>query len=104
MREREPDPFIEIHPDTAARFGIKNGDDVRIETKYGAIVQKAVVSDIVAPQVVNASIGWWFPEGDPEKQFDWEKSNFNILTSIGKLGKEYGTPNIKNIGCRISKI
>jgi hypothetical protein len=31
------------------------------------------------------------------------KSNFNMLTSIGKLGKEFGTPNIKNLPCRIRK-
>ena len=102
-REREPEPFVEIHPDTAARYGIADGDEVRIETKYGAIVQKALITDIVDPRVVSAAIGWWFPEGDPARQYDWDKANFNVLTSVDKLGKEYGTPNLKNIGCRIVK-
>ena len=57
----------------------------------------------MAPRVVSAAIGWWFPEGDPARQYDWDKANFNVLTSVGKLGKEYGTPNLKNICCRIAK-
>jgi hypothetical protein len=53
--------------------------------------------------VVSAALGWWFPEGPPETQYDWRKSNFNMLTSIGKLGREFGTPNISNLPCRIRK-
>jgi anaerobic selenocysteine-containing dehydrogenase len=101
LREKRPDPLVEIHPETAAAYGISDGDEVVIETKYGKIVQKARVTDIIHPRVISAALGWWFPEGDAAKQFDWEKSNFNMLTSIEKLGKEYGTPNIKNIPCRI---
>jgi anaerobic selenocysteine-containing dehydrogenase len=101
LREKRPDPLVEIHPEAAAAYGISDGDEVVIETKYGKIVQKARVTDIIHPQVISAALGWWFPEGDAAKQFDWQKSNFNMLTSIEKLGKEYGTPNIKNIPCRI---
>ena len=74
-----------------------------VATKYGEILQIARVTDIVHPRVVNAALGWWFPEGDAAEQFDWQRSNFNMLTSIGKLGKEFGTPNIKNLPCRIWK-
>ncbi len=103
LREKRPHPLVEIHPDTAARYGIADGDEVVIETKYGAITQRACVTDIIHPRVVSAAIGWWFPEGSPETQFDWRKSNFNMLTSMGKLGKEFGTPNMKKLPCRIRK-
>ncbi len=103
LREKRPYPVVQIHPQTAAAHGISDGDAVVIETRYGSITQVARVTDIVHPRVVNAAIGWWFPEGDPAKQFDWQKSNFNMLTSIGKLGKEFGTPNIKNLPCRIRR-
>jgi anaerobic selenocysteine-containing dehydrogenase len=103
IREKEAEPIVEIHPETALANGISDGDKVIIETKYGRIEQVARVSDVVDPRVINASIGWWFPEGDTVKQLDWQKSNFNMLTSIGKLGKEFGTPNMKNLGCRISR-
>ncbi len=103
LREKRPDPLVEIHPETAASYGITNGDKVIIETKYGAIVQVANVTDIVHPRVISAALGWWFPEGDVTKQFEWQKSNFNMLTSAARLGKEFGTPNIKNLPCRIRK-
>lgn len=103
LREKRPDPLVEIHPETAAKYGIKDGDNVLIETKYGSIIQRASVTDIIHPGVVSAALGWWFPEGDQAKQYDWQKSNFNMLTSMGKLGREFGTPNLKNLPCRISK-
>jgi len=103
LREKSPDPAVEIHPEAAAQHGIRDGDEIVIETKYGEITQVARVTDIVPPSVVNASLGWWFPEGDPEEQYEWRESNFNMLTSIGKLGKEFGTPNLKNLPCRIRK-
>ena len=103
LREKRPRPRVEIHPDTAAQCGIGEGDEVVIETKYGEVTQVAHVTDIVHPRVISASLGWWFPEGDPKEQFGWRKSNFNMLTSIDKLGKEFGTPNLKNLPCRIRK-
>lgn len=103
LREKRPHPIVEIHPETAAAHGIGDGDQVIIETKYGEILQVARVTDIVHPRVVSADLGWWFPEGDAAEQFEWRKSNFNMLTSIGKLGKEFGTPNLKNLPCRIRR-
>ncbi len=103
LREKRPHPIVEIHPETAAAHGISEGDEVVIETKYGTITQLARLTDIVHPRVISAALGWWFPEGDPQSQYDWRKSNFNMLTSIAKLGKEFGTPNLKNLPCRIRK-
>ena len=103
LREKRPRPTVEIHPDAATRYGIGDGEEVVIETKYGEITQTARVTDTVHPRVISASLGWWFPEGDPKEQFEWRKSNFNMLTSIEKLGKEFGTPNLKNLPCRIRK-
>ena len=103
LREKRPHPLVEIHPETAAAYGISDGDRVVVETKYGEITQTARVTDIVHPRVLSAALGWWFPEGDAAEQFEWRKSNFNMLTSMGKLGKEFGTPNLKNLPCRIRK-
>lgn len=102
LRHKSPLPRVEIHPETAAAQGIKPGDEVVISTPYGQIVQVADVTDRVHPEVLCADIGWWFPEGSPDTQYDWQKSNFNILTSIARLGKEFGTPNLKNLPCRVT--
>jgi len=101
LRKLRPHPKVEIHPETAARYGINDGEEIIIETKTGKITQVAYVTDSVDPRVINASHGWWYPEGNPQNQYDWDRSNLNILTSSTKLGKEYGTPNLKGIGCRI---
>ncbi|HBD09472.1 MAG TPA: hypothetical protein DCZ69_14550 [Syntrophobacteraceae bacterium] len=103
LRLKRPHPIVEIHPETAAAHGIGDGDQVVIETKYGEIRQVAKITDIVHPRVISAALGWWFPEADATRQFDWKSANFNMLTSIGKLGKEFGTPNIKNLPCRIRR-
>jgi len=103
LREKRPDPKVEIHPDTAIQYGIKEGDEVIIETRYGNITQVAHCTDIIDPRVINASHGWWFPEEKVESLYGWEKSNFNMLTSTEKLGKEFGTPNLKAIGCKIKR-
>jgi len=103
LREKRPDPMVEIHPETALRYEIREGDAVIIETRYGKITQIAHVTDIVDTDVINASHGWWFPEAGPDSLYEWEKSNFNVLTSSKKLGREFGTPNLKGIACRIRR-
>lgn len=103
LRQKRPSPLAEIHPETAAALGIEDGDTIFIETAVGRIEQVARLSDAVHPRVVSAAIGWWFPEGDASRQYEWQKSNFNMLTSIDELGREFGTPAVKNLPCRVRK-
>jgi len=103
LREKRPNPKAEIHPETAAKHNLSDGDEIIIGTKMGEITQTVHLNNDLHPRVINASHGWWFPEGKAESQYEWEKSNFNILTSTDKLSKQYGTPNLKGIGCRIRR-
>jgi anaerobic selenocysteine-containing dehydrogenase len=103
LRKTRPHPVVKIHPDTARKYDIQDGDEVVIETGKGKITQVAHLTETVPPLVVYAAYGWWFPEGKAESQYEWEKSNFNILISSEKLGKEFGTPNLKGTCCRISR-
>ena len=103
LRKYNPHPAVEIHQDTAAQHDIHEGDEVIIETRAGEMTQIAHLTSRVHPRVVYAAYGWWFPEGDAKSQFEWQRSNFNMLTSTDKLGKEFGTPNLKGIGCRIRR-
>jgi len=102
LREKRPGPLVLIHPETAGQYGIHENDEVLIETPHGGVVQIAELTDRISAETVFASYGWWFPEGKEELQFEWEKSNFNMLTSTEAIGKEFGTPNLKGIRCRIS--
>jgi thiosulfate reductase/polysulfide reductase chain A len=83
MRERHPEPLLDIHPDTARKLGIAEGDWVWIETRRGRIRQKARFNAGILPDVVNAEAGWWFPEkpgAEPSVHGVWE-SNANVLTA-----------------------
>ena len=62
LRKKSPDPLLQIHPETARRLGIAQGDWVYVETTVGRVKQKAELTDVVSPQVVYAEGYWWFPE------------------------------------------
>ncbi|NMA68563.1 MAG: molybdopterin-dependent oxidoreductase [Desulfitobacterium sp.] len=83
LRFLRHEPHMEINPETAEEYGIKDGDWVWIETKRGRIKQKAHVTEGIAPGVVFTERGWWYPERDlraPELGGCLE-SNTNVLTS-----------------------
>jgi len=82
MRERHPDPLTDIHPETAKKLGISEGDWIYIETRRGRIKQKAHLNPGILPNVVNVEASWWFPEmpgAEPSLHGLWE-SNANVLT------------------------
>ncbi|MBN1367824.1 MAG: molybdopterin-dependent oxidoreductase [Dehalococcoidales bacterium] len=83
MRERHPDPIADIHPETAAKLNIDQGDWMWIETRRGKIKQRARLNEGILPNVVNVQASWWFPEksgAEPSLHGLWE-SNANVLTA-----------------------
>lgn len=82
MRERHPDPIVDINTVTARQLSINDGDWVYIETKRGRTKQKAHVTDGIRPDVINCEASWWYPEmpgEEPCLHGLWE-SNVNVLT------------------------
>jgi anaerobic selenocysteine-containing dehydrogenase len=59
LRKASPDPTAEIHPETAALYGIKNKDWILVESPKGAIRVRARVTDRILPGVVCCQHGWW---------------------------------------------
>jgi len=81
-RRRHPYPLLNIHPDTAAKLGIADGDWVWIESPRGRVRQKANLFSGIKPNVVHAEHGWWYPELPGEEPWlhgVWE-CNINVLT------------------------
>jgi len=62
MREIHPDPVLDIHPDTAKKYGITDGEWVWIETKRGRAMHRAKFTLGMDPRVVHGQHGWWYPE------------------------------------------
>lgn len=79
LRELHRDPLVRLNPETAKRFGIKDGDWIYIESPRGRCKQKAALTVGVDPRVVLAEHGWWFPEKAEPDHGVWD-SNLNILT------------------------
>ncbi len=103
IRERNPFPIVEIHPETAAKYGIEDGDWVFIESPRGKITQKARLTDGIDPRVVNCQLGWWYPEvKTPDHGF--LESNCNVLTSRRPPHDIHtGTYHLRALLCRIEK-
>lgn len=53
LAELQPELFVEISPELAAEKGIKNLDLVRVSSKRGSIVAKALVTPRLRPLTVN---------------------------------------------------
>ncbi|HWP62059.1 MAG TPA: NrfD/PsrC family molybdoenzyme membrane anchor subunit [Candidatus Binatia bacterium] len=49
---------IRIHPDTAARFGIEDGDPIVLESPYGSAVGTAEVTRRIHPEVIGGQHGF----------------------------------------------
>ncbi|WP_155725857.1 molybdopterin oxidoreductase family protein, partial [Mycobacterium avium] len=58
LNKLNPGPFVEIHPDNAARLGIGEHDRVEIASRRGRAVLPAVVSDRVRPGNCFAPFHW----------------------------------------------
>jgi anaerobic selenocysteine-containing dehydrogenase len=104
LREKKPQPVTIIHPETAAKLGIRDGDPIYLETKRGKIKQIANLSANIDPRVVSASYAWWFPEKGPSQLYGWEDSNINILTDDKPpFNREMGSTNLRGFLCKIYK-
>jgi len=106
LRQRHPDPLVQIHPETAKRFDIAPGDWVYIETPEGRIKQKAEVTRGILPGVVHIEHGWWFPEqaGEEPRLFGvWESNAGVILPDEPEYCDYQGGPPMRALLCRISR-
>ena len=106
LRAITPDAIVQIHPETAAKYGIEEGDWVRIENSLGYAVEKAHLTPIVDPRVVHGTHGWWYPEQDGEEPnlYGVWQSSVNSLVPHAKNGRMgFGAP-YKCVNCRVVKV
>ncbi len=102
LRRRNPDPLLEIHPETAKNLEIKEGDWVWIESPRGRIRQKARLTKGIHPGVVSAQHGWWFPEKDPP-EYGFKESSVNMLTSDLPCDPHTGSESWRSFLCKVYK-
>ncbi len=103
LRAIHPDPIVKIHPQTAAQYGIKDGQWVYIESVRGRCKQKAQLTLGVDPRVVLAEHGWWYPEKKDPEHGVWD-ANINLLaTSEPPYDRGFGSTPARGLLCKIYK-
>ncbi len=102
LKRIKPDPVVELHPQTAQKYGLREGEWIYIETETGKITQKLALDPDLDPRVVNASFGWWFPD-DPDDYYGLHKSNINVLVPSAPEEETVGSVQMRGIPCRVSK-
>jgi anaerobic selenocysteine-containing dehydrogenase len=79
MKKHKAEAIVEMNPKTAAKYGLKDGEMIYIESAKGRIQQRLKCAEHIHPMVVNAAFGWWDTQAE-DNEFDWRSSNINILT------------------------
>jgi len=103
LRAVKSEPAVEVHPEMARKYHLKEGEWVYIETRRGRIKQELRFDPNLDPRVVFVAFGWWFPE-EPTGLYEWKKANLNILTESGPpYDFVTGGVQIKGIPCRLYK-
>jgi anaerobic selenocysteine-containing dehydrogenase len=104
LREIRPDPIVEIHPGTAEKHDMRDGDWVWIESPRGRAKARAKLNDGIDPRVIVAEHGWWYPE-IKSSDHGWDVSNINILTdnSHESMDPVMGATNLRSLLCGISR-
>ncbi len=59
LRKASPEPTADIHPETAAKYAIKNKQWMLVETPHGVVKVKARVTASLIAGVVCVQHGWW---------------------------------------------
>ena len=107
LRKLIPDPFVEMHPETAAERNILDGEWVRVETPDGKIRLKAKVTEAIGQGVVCVQHGWW--QSCPELDLPGypplspEGANVNLLYSTRDIDPISGSVPYKAYLCEVGK-
>jgi anaerobic selenocysteine-containing dehydrogenase len=106
LRELEPMPYLDIHPDTARQLGLQEGDWAWIETPVTEERVKMPVrlTRMVGRSVVHAPSHWWFPEQQGPEHGCFQSSINLVLTNDGPYCPISGASTLRGVLCRVYKV
>jgi len=91
LRDMCPEPFVEVHPETAAKYDIEHEEFVRLYTRRGETTYKVKITEAIRKDTVFVPYHWGH-----------EKS-INLLT-IGALDPYSRMPEFKACAAQIEKL
>lgn len=106
LRSHQPWPVIEVHPDTAEAYGLRDGDWCWVENDRGRCKRVVKVTERIDRRVVSADHGWWLPENPAsldEGLFGMWDVDINELLRL-RPGRSGLGANYKTTICRIYKV
>jgi anaerobic selenocysteine-containing dehydrogenase len=105
LRELEPMPYLDIHPETAEQLGLEEGDWAWIETPMteDRVKMPVRLTRMVGRDVVHAPSHWWFPENDDTDHGCFQSSINLVLTNDGPYGPISGASTLRGVLCKVYK-
>lgn len=105
LRAIHPEPRVDIHPATAARYGIGEDDWVFIERPEGSIRQRARLTDGIEPNSINLAGYWWDATRKPGPDLSgvWEANANAITPNDPELANFVGDQPLRGLRCRIRR-
>jgi anaerobic selenocysteine-containing dehydrogenase len=107
LREKMPDPTVEIHPETAKKYGIYDGEWVHLVNDMGRVKRKAKLSLQVKRHHVHTMHGWWMPELEGKAPSLYGVGDFqinNIIPGPQCAKSGFGGGQYKTTLCTLAKI
>ncbi|MEY4126791.1 MAG: hypothetical protein RL737_980 [Bacteroidota bacterium] len=112
LRSREPDPRMQIHPDTAYELDLSDGDWAWVESTSGKRIKlRSWLSNDTAPDVVRVPHGWWYPETTGSEEPGaalsslWKSADAVILHDSDEYcDKEQGNFQLRGLACKVYKV
>ena len=90
LRKLNPEPVAAVHPETAEKYGVADGDLITVATKDAAIKIKLKTTPDLMPGVLS------LPHG-------WAEANCNPLTRLEPRDPITGYSQFRGLSCRIQK-
>ena len=78
MKDFNPEPYVYINPQAAAKKGIKDGDKVKVFNRIGEVTLKAKITDNVAPDTLLMYEAWF------------AKNDYNVNTLVDDTSADMG--------------
>jgi anaerobic selenocysteine-containing dehydrogenase len=108
LRRSFPEPFIELHPQTAKTAGVEDGEWISLETANGTVKLKAKFNDSLHPAVVTTVYGWWQACQEPKfsgyDPFSQKGANANLLILNSDVDPISASVAHRSQRCRIGKV
>ena len=102
LRWLQPEPLLEINPETATKYGLVNRGYAWIETRRGKLRMRVNCSKRTHPGVASVPHGWWLPEWSGPDHGIFEVCS-NVLTDDDPENCDValGSSPLKGLLCKV---